>query len=249
MSLNGNLYKLLIPYFVSIKTSISKVFPKKAKLAIDLDFLIRNEVDKNAGIFSFIQIGANDGVTRPDDIIKYAQIFETIGIMIEPQPDIFKVLQSNFANYPNIKLINKAIHNELKSMTLYRFAPIMLDKLPDIPLWARTNGIASFSRQHVIDHAKQLNLPTDIIEEINVDCISLDDLLSDIDFDPILLKIDVEGYDYEILNALNLHLFKPKIIHFESMHMEKSKYQSILSKFHSFNYRFIADKMDTTVYL
>lgn len=250
MSFRKSLNKLLGRWGFWLEHSTSEVLQANGKLSVDLDFLVRNEVEKHGGNFSFIQIGANDGISRPDDIIKYVKMYNnTKGVMVEPQPDMFTVLHSNFKNFPGIKLVNKAIHNEKKSMTLYRFDINLLGHNSEKPIWATTNGIASFSRQHVIDHAKKLNLSSEIIQEIMVECISLDELFSEIDFIPILLKIDVEGYDYEILNELNLKQFRPKIIHFENLHMEKSKYQAIINKYLSYNYRFIADNMDTTAYL
>jgi len=47
------------------------VLASHTRLALDFDFLVRAQIDGRAGSFRFVQIGANDGVSRPDDLIAY----------------------------------------------------------------------------------------------------------------------------------------------------------------------------------
>ena len=249
MSLRKALNGVLAGWGLSIERSTPQVLKTEAKLNLDFDSLVRCEIQKQNGNFCFIQIGANDGQSRADDLGCYIQEFETVGIMVEPQPDVFLQLEQNYSNSPGIALLNKAVHLSETSMTLYRFDPDMLQDRADLPLWARTNGIASFSRQHVLDHAKKLNLSPDTISDQDVDCITVDDLFSQISRVPDLLKIDVEGYDFEILNALDLNRYRPRLIRFENLHMPDKQYQSIIDRFHAAGYRFLANRMDTTAYL
>ena len=232
-----------------VDRSTPAVLHAKAKLRIDLDFLLRCEIARRGGAFSFVEIGANDGVSRPDDIITYVKEFDTTGVMVEPQPDIFQTLECNYTDHPGVTLLNKAVHCEKTTMTLYRFDAKMLPQRSDLPLWAKTNGMASFSRQHVLDHARNLRLDFDIIQELTVECISVEELLTHCDPSPVLLKIDVEGYDYEILNALDLDRFKPSIIRFENLHMTKQRYRSIIENLSAAGYQFLANTISTTAYL
>jgi FkbM family methyltransferase len=242
------LNRLLNRWGLVVDRSTPAVLHAKARLQIDLDFLIRCEIARRGGAFSFVQIGANDGISRPDDIITYAREFETTGVMVEPQPDIFKTLENNYSDHPGIMLVNKAIHCEKTTMTLYRFGVDLLPQRSDLPLWATTNGMASFNRQHVLDHALSLRLGADVIEELTVECISVEELLPHCDPSPVLLKIDAEGYDYEILNALNLDRFKPSIIRFENLHMTRQRYRSIIDILSAADYQFLANTIDTTAY-
>lgn len=232
-----------------VERSTPAVLNSKARLIVDFDFLIRCEIARREGAFSFAVVGANDGVSRPDDIIAYVRQFDATGVMVEPQLDVFKNLERNYSDHPGVILLNKAIHHERTTMILYRFNTEMLPDRSDLPLWATTNGMASFNRRHVLDHAKKLRLDADVIQELVVECISVDDLLTHCDRSPVLLKIDVEGYDYEILDALNLNRFHPSIIRFENLHMTEQQYRSILDKLSVVGYQFLAKRTDTTAYL
>ena len=248
MSFKKNLNKLISGFGFVIERSTPAVLKTDSRLEVDFDFLVRHEIDRLGGVFSFVEIGANDGDSRGDDFMTYVREFGAKGVMVEPQPDIFSKLKSNCEPHPGVVPLNKAVHNEKTSMTLYRFNPSMLHDRTDLPQWAKMNGIASFSRQHVLAHARKLRLNPNVIEELTVDCITLDDLLAPCDRSPDLLKIDVEGYDYEILNALDLDCYRPGIIRFENLHMKGPQYQSIVNKLSAAKYRFLANKKDTTAY-
>lgn len=242
------LSKILSRWGLAVERSTPAVLYSKTRFTVDFDFLIRCEIAHRGGAFSFVQVGANDGISRPDDLLAYVREFDATGVMVEPQPDVFKKLQHNYSDHPGVILLNKAIHRERTTMTLYRFNTEMLPDRSDYPLWATTNGMASFSRQHVLDHAKKLRLGAEVIQELAVECISEDDLLTHCDRSPVLLKIDVEGYDYEILDALNLDRFHPSIIRFENLHMTGRQYRSIIDILSAAGYRFLSNEVNTTAY-
>jgi FkbM family methyltransferase len=232
-----------------IERSTPQVLSSNAELEVDFDFLIRLEIARRGSSFSFVQIGGNDGVSRDDDLIPYVREFNVGGVVVEPQPDVFKTLERNYAPHLDVVLLNKAIHCDLGSMTLYRFNQEKLPRHRALPHGATSNGMASFNRKHVVNYAKRLKLDEDVIEEIVVECIGVDDLLSRCDRTPDLIKIDVEGYDYEILEALDLDRVRPSIIRFENIHMTDVQYRAIIAKLTESGYRFLANRMDTTAYL
>ncbi len=225
------------------------ILRENAAFTVDLDFLIQHEVFRNGGHFHFVQIGANDGVSRADDLIGYIRKYPASGIMVEPQPDLFAQLQKNFSEYPDIVLINKAIHASEISMPLYRLDPGILKGRTDIPHWAQTNGIASFDRTHVLEHAQRIGMGNDAIVEQEVPCTTLGGILELTTKVPDILKVDTEGYDYEVLSMLDLDACRPTIIRFEHLHMSSKQYESLLTRFIDVGYRFLADKMNTTAYL
>ncbi|MBU8869559.1 MAG: FkbM family methyltransferase [Gemmatimonadales bacterium] len=249
MSFRKSLNGAVARWGLVIEKSTPEVLQTKSRLDLDFDFLVRHEIYRNNGEFCFIQIGANDGKSREDDLGEYIKEFSAIGIMVEPQFDVFSQLQDNFSAHPEISLINKAVHRDKKEVSLYRFDPEILQERKDLPLWATTNGIASFSRQHVVDHARKLGLGTDVVQSQSVECVSIDEILDQSSRTPDLLKIDAEGYDFEILDALNLNQFRPAIIRFENLHMSTGEYEKIIQKLIGAGYRFLANRMDTTAYL
>lgn len=155
--------------------------------------------------FFFVQIGANDGISF-DPIYELVTKENVKGIAIEPIPDIFKLLEKNYKKYPNVKLLNLAIHKDQKEMILYRVDP----KKTGHPDW--TKGTPSFNK----DHHKLGNIPeSDIIEE-SVKCISFNNLVEEYSIKKIdLLQIDTEGYDLEIIKMIDFNEISPRIISFE----------------------------------
>jgi FkbM family methyltransferase len=249
LSFRTQFNKILSHRGMEIIQSTREVLHSNARLEVGFDFLIRSVITVRGGKFNFAQIGANDGVSRAEDLISYVQEYDTTGLVVEPQPDMFETLKNNFKDYKKVVVLDKAIHLEKKSMTLYRLNQEMLADLPDMPLWATTNGIASFDRSHVVKHLKKLRLKESYIQEISVDCIGVDELMKLCGNNLDLFQIDVEGYDFEIINALDLEQICPKIFRFENLHMTKSQYQSIINKFSTVGYKFMADRSDTIAYL
>ncbi|HMO34111.1 MAG TPA: FkbM family methyltransferase [Lacibacter sp.] len=155
--------------------------------------------------FFYIQIGANDGVSF-DPIFRLISEEKVRGLALEPLPDIFEKLKVNYAGQPQVTLVNKALHNEEKAMTLYRVNQA-LKKYPD---W--TKGTASFNKAH---HEKSGIDPADIVEE-KVSCISWGELLKSYSVQHVdLLQIDTEGYDYHIIRMIDFEQLAPSIISFE----------------------------------
>lgn len=232
-----------------IERTMPVILCEGARLEVDLDFLIHHEIFRQGGKFHFVQIGANDGVSRTDDLFHYVREYEATGIMVEPQPDLFEQLKDNLREFPSVELANVAIHKSEKSMTLFRLKPEILRERADLPLWAKTNGIASFDRNHVLEHARRIGLGEDVIDSQQVPCVTMNELLARCGRVPDLLKVDTEGYDYEVLSMLDLAQWRPTIIRFEHLHISGERYDGLIRRLHAAGYRFLADKMNTTAYL
>ena len=157
--------------------------------------------------FSVILVGANDGISH-DNLFSFLQKRNCTGIAFEPDSFSFGKLVENFKIFPGIKLVNKAIHDKLKEMVLYKVDPAKLDKLPE---WA--SGIGSLDP----DHHLRSGIPGDTIIEETVKAGRLMDLLRD-DYNETavdLLQVDVEGYDHEIIRQVDFNKLQPLIIRFE----------------------------------
>ena len=182
-----------------------KLFKQHYSLKADFDPLTQLFYQKLHKDFFFVQIGANDGISF-DPIYHLITKEKVNGIALEPIPDIFEQLKKNYASYPNVKLVNKAIHSSEKEMLLYRVDP---DK-KEYPDWAK--GTASFYKNH---HQLGPVKESDIIEQ-KVQCLSLKDLVKEYQIKHIdLLQIDTEGYDYEIIKMIDFTKMAPTIISFE----------------------------------
>lgn len=157
--------------------------------------------------FFFVQIGANNG-ERYDPIhhLIVNEKEKVKGIAIEPVQEYFNELQITYKDFPQIKLLNKAIHNSESEQTIYKIAPGYASAGEHL------KGMSSFDRQNFIKEGISVN---DLVAE-KVSCLSFMDLIENEKISKLhLLQIDAEGYDIEILKSIDFNKIKPRIINFE----------------------------------
>lgn len=71
--------------------------------------------------FFFIEIGAHDGL-HFDPIYPWIKKHHWRGLLVEPQPRIFKRLQANYQDEPQLLFENAAIYARDGEVSLYMFA-------------------------------------------------------------------------------------------------------------------------------
>ncbi|MCP4750551.1 MAG: FkbM family methyltransferase [Proteobacteria bacterium] len=217
---------------------------KESVLSLDLEFIVTHKLISSNDFF-FIQIGANDGIGN-DAIHPLVKKYKIRGVVLEPLPDIFAILQKNYADEKQITCVNKAIHNELKETQLYRIDS--LTDLSGLPVWA--TRIASFDKRVIESHRKHIpDIDKRLIHE-TVQCVSLDELLVDQNVQHVdLLQIDAEGYDYEIIKMINFQKVKPSIIRYEYKHLSRQDFAACLEYLIQNGYRILHEDSDITAYL
>ncbi len=198
--------------------------------------------------FSFIQIGANDGVMN-DPIYKFNMDNKSkvSGFVLEPLPDVYQKLVKNYESCSDIKPFNLAIHETESEMILHRVKPAYASKIPEF-----AGGIASFDKSHW--QKTDLIPDSDYMEEVSVKCTSFTNFISENSINEIdLLLIDTEGYDYDILMSIDFSMIKPKIVRFEhglrNNVMTEDKFNKVCKHLNSFGYQLIAESYDATAYL
>jgi FkbM family methyltransferase len=184
-------------------------YPDPVSPRIDVLDLALKYVASVTPDFFFVQVGANDGVTF-DPIRKYILHYHWRGILIEPQPGIFRELTANYDGEPQLAFENAAIATEDGSLTLYTV---------DDPRW---HVLASFDKGQV---AGSKFLPEGArIKELTVPALSVATLIARHAISRIdLLQVDVEGFDYDIIQMFLSANLKPIIINFEYTHMNNSR--------------------------
>lgn len=198
----------------------------EARLDINLDHVVAHRMLQSPG-FYFVQIGAFDGRTG-DPIYKHVQRNSWRGVLVEPNPRSFRQLETTYRDVPGLTLRNVAISEQREKRPLYQV------KDPSVSPWGPQ--VASFSRSLVESH-----FPGAELEEIKVDCVTLDDLLGEAGSDHIdLIQIDVEGYDAEIIRLLDLDRWNPAIVNFEHKHLSRADYAAALDKLAVHGYRLAA---------
>ena len=116
----------------------------------------------------FVQVGANDG-SFVDPIRPYIVECGWRGILIEPQPDVFEKLVSNYADYKEQLAFENVAISSGESLILY-LPPADLDGT-DRAIHARS--VVSADRRVI---ARQLGVGTNELRQIEVPSITLDAL-------------------------------------------------------------------------
>lgn len=157
---------------------------------------MENAIEKNLNKGdTFFDVGSNIGWFS----LLASQITGSNGkvFAFEPAPEVFALLTANTLGLKNIKLFQSGIGSANGTLT---FA---------------SQGTSS-SGSFVNDVAKinQSYLPNTPIIGIEIPVRSLDNILNETKTVPDLVKIDVEGYELEVLKGAKnlLHLHRPKII-------------------------------------
>lgn len=205
---------------------------------------VLSELITSVGNCQFIQVGANDGSLN-DPLIKFIIKKYLKGVMIEPQPQIFEKLKSNYEklDLDGIFLENIAIDGDSGFRNLYTV------QNPSNPedLWA--HAAASFDKTHIekMLHQDSLNAIGGCIEKVAVRCENFEFILDKYEISKLdLLQIDAEGYDFELLKIFPFCKVTPRIIHFEHIHLNEIDRDASLKFLHNLGYSFVVEYFDIT---
>lgn len=138
----------------------------------------------------FIGIRANDGITH-DPIYPFILDHGWEGIMVEPVPHAFEVLEKNYRAFDGVKLVNAAVGKEDGVGTIFTV------DISD-PKSGMMSLHSSFSREILLRGRRwHPDLERHIVRQ-EVQVVSFETLLSKVEGRRIdVLKIDTEGYDLE----------------------------------------------------
>lgn len=166
----------------------------------------------------FIQIGASDGL-RWDPFRRFIIGDGWQGLLIEPLPDVFALLQSNYAYRVKQGLIflNAAVSNTDSDLSFWTYTEDFLASL-HIEERLRLLRQASFNRDLVIKaldgHANSLEK----IRSVIIPCLTFQSLIKQYwPYDAIdLVMIDAEGHDDAIIRSMDFTVLQPNAILFEA---------------------------------
>jgi FkbM family methyltransferase len=150
--------------------------------------LLARKIDKNFNWYNYdftIDIGAHIGV-----FTKIAELNNSKVISIEPDKKNFMLLKKNFLNNKNVKLINGAICNDSTKKNIFYIG--------------KTSSSGSIIKNEI--------RPTTLAMNYTVRSIKFKDLLNETTgYKKILLKFDIEGSEWLVLNELKEFLKLKKI--------------------------------------
>jgi FkbM family methyltransferase len=180
---------------------------------IDAISVVRRIADQAGHPLTVVQIGANDGEMGDpmhDVIVEYGWR----GLLVEPLPNLFTVLENSYRNVPGIVCDQIAIGPEEGMARMFA-----VSWRPSDPVWVI--GLSSFRREVILESKHLVPDIEDRITEIQVPVIRLETLLAKHSITHIdVLQMDTEGFDYEILKLIDFSKpWAPPHIIYESCHL------------------------------
>jgi FkbM family methyltransferase len=212
----------------------------EAELRIDLEYVLARRMLEE-GDFYFVQIGAFDG-RRYDPIHEWVRRFGWRGQLIEPQPRFFAELIENYKGAEGLEFRQIAIGTRKERRPFY-WVEIRDGVTRDAGM------IASFDRETLLKHRKFIPDLDSLIRSEVIECEPLNDVLAALPSDHIdLLQIDVEGYDHELIRALDLSRFAPSIIRFEHLHLSREQHDASVARLVKHGYQVALEDHDTLAF-
>jgi len=243
-----NIIKKIIAFTGYTVTKVKAHNPQEEKQITRENFFDLYFSNVDTDNFFFIQVGANDGKTN-DPIYPYVIKYKLSGIAVEPQPDVFELLQETYKNNNNVVCMNAAISKITGTKPFY----LVKESFKTNENFKRVTGIASFNKK-VLRRTLKNKIPKysnvdDYIQESLLNSFSLDDLIKNHDIKKIdMIQIDCEGYDYEIIKTINFDKFLPSIINFESNYLSDKDRKECEGMLESQGYRWFRYGGDTCAY-
>ena len=189
-----------------------------------------NQISRNLKSVFVIQVGANDGINH-DPIHKFVKRDKWRGLLIEPQPDVFRYqLFPLYMRDQGIFMENIAISDEISLMNMYKISFTRERWATGLTTFHKPTLQAKVDRGDVdiIAKRKGIKVPAqkaDYINEVKVETKTFDFLRAKYQIEQVdVLQIDVEGFDFEVIKLYDLSKNKPKVIVFESRHLDEEEY-------------------------
>jgi FkbM family methyltransferase len=192
----------------------------------------------------FIQIGSNDG-HRVDPLVPFVASCGWSGLMFEPVPRNFAALRQRHGSNPRLQLRQAAVDIVRGRRLIY---DLDRDAHPSLPDWA--HGLASFSRERLIQAAAELGLGETAIVTVEVPTVAWANVWRD--FGPHrcdIMALDTEGHDLPLLRAAGLDLHRPRIVHFEHACCDIEERLAVYRELLALGYELSTDGPDTTAWL
>jgi len=163
---------------------------------------------------NFVQVGANDGVYS-DPLRPYIISRGWRGVLIEPQTDVFERLRVNYAECSDRLVFENVAISSQRNLTLY---------LPPTDLGGRDPARAhSIVSSDISVLARQIGMPKSHLRPVDVPATTLDALLLRHNITELdLLQIDAEGYDWDVLQTVDLDRVSPTLIQLETGHLGRT---------------------------
>lgn len=180
---------------------------------------------------NFVQVGASDGL-RWDPLRKHIIRDQWNGILIEPLPEVFKLLVKNYAHIKGRKLIflNVAVSSSSSKETC--FWTYSDEFLKSFPLEKKMYFLrkSSFNKDHLLRRSCCLKgLSESALKKITVPTLTINEVVTrhwrgrTVN----LLVSDAEGHDAVIIRSIDFRVLNPEAIFFESHNLGREQKEEV----------------------
>lgn len=141
---------------------------------------------------TLIDVGSNRGQSI-DFFVKNFNVKKTIGF--EPNKKLFNSLTKKYKNHQNIKIFNLGVSSKSDNMIFHE------NVLDETSTFENINQSSKYANRK----ARILGIKTEELfkEKYHVECVTLNQFLSKNKIIKVdILKVDVEGHEYEVLKGL-----------------------------------------------
>jgi FkbM family methyltransferase len=198
----------------------------------------------------FIEIGANDGV-QYDHLRPFILSLPWTGVMVEPVPYVFAQLRDNYPGREGVAFENAAIATADGRVPFYYVRPLQegtswLDAIGSLSREEVEKTIAA-ARQHVsAGGGRRVPDVESRIERAEVPSLTFESLCRKHGIGALdLLLIDAEGYDYEIIQAIDFERHRPRLLIFESLHFSAEERDQSRAQLEGLGYELMDEDFDT----
>ncbi len=192
------------------------------------------------GKVGFVEIGANDGVIL-DPLRPYIAERDWHGVLVEPIPHIFEKLAENYEGNARIALERAAIAPGGGTRKMYFVRAGAADE--SLPPWS--DALGSFDREHVLREIGDVEDPAALISELEVPCLTVEELCAKHDLDPDLILCDAEGADGDIVESIDFERVRPRVLVYEHVNLSDEQRVRVEEMLAGIGYAQVADGLDT----
>ena len=181
---------------------------------------------RNLNIDKIIDIGAHKGEFL-EKMLKIEKV--NLFYAFEPQKDIFDILNKKFSNNDKITLLNYALDKEITNKNL------------QINKFSMTSSLAEINEKSLYLKLKNFltRSKSNFVDEYEVQTNTVDNVFKDVNLEKTLLKIDVEGFEMNVIKGSKIKLKEIPYILIENQfgnHYKNSNFNDIKDVLLKYNF-------------
>ena len=181
---------------------------------------------RNLNIDKIIDIGAHKGEFL-EKMLKIEKV--NLFYAFEPQKDIFDILNKKFSSNDKITLLNYALDKEITNKKL------------QINKFSMTSSLAEINEKSLYLKLKNFltRSKSNFVDEYVVQTNTVDNVFKDVNLEKTLLKIDVEGFEMNVIKGSKIKLKEIPYILIENQfgnHYKNSNFNDIKDVLLKYNF-------------